>query len=341
MAPVVVPGVDVALLTGPLVLGYIFSSWLYGVLVVQVYLFAVLFPKERFEIKAIVYSMFAVETLFTLFTTIAAWNQYGPGWGDPRTLSVIDWAWDPLPALNGVVAAIAQSFYLWRVWSLTRRMWMPILIGCVMVTQLVASFYYGIAVSIKGRTVEALFALSPEITLWLAGSGLCDLLITCSLVYILVSRKRDTHFQRISGLLTRLIRFSVETGAITSVVAVTELVLWLTSSQWNIHFIFFLVLGKLYSNMLVATLNSRAPLFGGTGGLTTTSAPGAGTVSMFWADMTSTTATAQTQTQTQGHRSTNISRPTHEEVFIDPDRDILVMNVTFRAADDDEDEDER
>lgn len=37
-------------------------------------------------------------------TTIAAWNQYGDGWGDLDTLTHIDWSWEPLPPLNGLRA---------------------------------------------------------------------------------------------------------------------------------------------------------------------------------------------------------------------------------------------
>ncbi|KAJ7758049.1 hypothetical protein B0H16DRAFT_659394 [Mycena metata] len=212
MAPVVVPGVDVALLTGPLVLGYMFGYCLYGILIVQVYIFSQLFPKERTEIKAVVYSMFFLETVFTLFTTISAWNQYGSAWGDVDTIFIIDWAWDPLPALNGVLAGIAQSFYIYRIWSLTRTVWRPILIGCVMVTQVAISFHYGIVVSLEGRGVDKLFALSPEITVWLSLSAVADLLITISLVQVLADRRKDANFDRISGLLNKLIRFSVETG---------------------------------------------------------------------------------------------------------------------------------
>lgn len=46
--------------------------------------------------------MFTLETVFTVFMTIAAWNAYGPGWGDPETLAIVDWSFEPLPALNSI-----------------------------------------------------------------------------------------------------------------------------------------------------------------------------------------------------------------------------------------------
>ncbi|KAJ7761120.1 hypothetical protein B0H16DRAFT_1719816 [Mycena metata] len=288
MPRVEIPGIDVALLTGPLVLGYMFAFGLYGILIVQVYMYSESFPRDRPVIKAlgkdispspqpirieggcIVWSMFLLESIFTLFTTIAAWNQYGPGWGDTDTLLTIDWAWGPLPALNGILAGMAQSFYIWRIYSLSKSIYAPIFIALFTV-----SFYYGIVVSIEGRGVDKLFALSPEITAlarWFdlvsykqtprlntrpLGSAACDMLITLSLVWVFSRQKKKTNFSRTSGIINRLIRYSVETGAVTTIGAVIEVTLWLTSRQWNIHFIFFLVIGKLYSNMLMATLNAR------------------------------------------------------------------------------------
>ncbi|KAJ7187264.1 hypothetical protein C8R46DRAFT_1207223 [Mycena filopes] len=263
MAPVVIPGIDVPLLTGPLVLGYMWGCVLYGVLVVQLYIYSEAFPRDRPGIKAVVWTMFTLESVFTLFTNIAAWNQYGPGWGDPTSILFIDWAWGPLPALNGILAAICQSFYIWRIWGLTKSFVIPAFIGCIMLTQVTMSFYYGIVVSIQGRGVDKLFALSPEITVWLTASAACDVAITLALVWVFSRQKKRSNFEGTHGIINKLLRFSVETGFVTTLGAIVEVILWLTSRQWNIHFIFFLVLGKLYSNMLMATLNARVPLFRG------------------------------------------------------------------------------
>ncbi|KAJ7761122.1 hypothetical protein B0H16DRAFT_560326 [Mycena metata] len=282
MPRVVIPGIDVALLTGPLVLGYMWSYCLYGILIVQVYTYSESYSRDRAGIKAVVWGMFILETVFTLFITIAAWNQYGLGWGDTDTLVIIDWSWEPLPALNGVLAGMAQMFYTWRIWSLTKQPWLPAIISLVVLTQVTVAFYYGIVVSVEGRGVDKLFALTPEITVWLTSTAAADLLITFSLVWIFSRQKQRSTFPRTFGMINTLIRYSVETGAITSLGAIVEVTLWLTSHQWNIHFIFFLVLGKLYSNMLLATLNARAPILRGELSVTGSAPP----TNSFWADGT-------------------------------------------------------
>ncbi|KAJ7770633.1 hypothetical protein B0H16DRAFT_1516131 [Mycena metata] len=259
MAPLVIPGINLAYFTGPIVLGYMFSFGLYGMLVVQLYVYSQNFPKDRTGIKAVVWTIFVLETLFTFFTIIGAWLFFGQGWGDTELLTHFDWSWAPLPFFNGIIETLAQGFYVWRIWSLTKSIWMPIIISLVMVVQGFAWLYYAIKVDAAGEVFTKLFELTSEITLWLTSSAACDVIITLTLVFILSRRRQTSTSRHTSGLINKMIRFSIETGTITSLAAICEVTLWLACKQYNFHLIFFLILGKLYSNVLLATLNCRVP----------------------------------------------------------------------------------
>ncbi|KAF7342660.1 putative Transmembrane protein [Mycena sanguinolenta] len=250
MAPTIIPGVDISRLTGPLVLGYMWSYCLYGVLLVQTYMYTEMFPKDRRGLKVLVWVMFFFETLFTVLMTVAAWNMFGSGWGDPSVILQFNWTWGILPLLSGIHSGMAQGFYIWRIWHLTRQLWLPIPIGLGVFTQLFGLYWFAIKFNIAHWRIASLPPLSGAVTVWLVGSAACDVLITLSLTGILWRR-----------ILNRLIRLSIETGALTSVAAILEIILWLNWQQFYYHFIPFLVLGKLYSNVLMATLNCRSPLF--------------------------------------------------------------------------------
>jgi hypothetical protein len=56
---------------------------------------------------------------------------------------------------------------------------------------------------------------------------------------------------------------TVETGMITTTVAIAELILYLVYQHNNLHMIPALVLAKLYTNTLLATFNSRSVAFNG------------------------------------------------------------------------------
>ncbi|KAJ7208289.1 hypothetical protein GGX14DRAFT_633925 [Mycena pura] len=53
MAPVVIPGIDLPLITGPLVLGYMWSYCLYGILIVQVYMYSQTFTRDVTGVKVL------------------------------------------------------------------------------------------------------------------------------------------------------------------------------------------------------------------------------------------------------------------------------------------------
>ncbi|KAF8906678.1 hypothetical protein CPB85DRAFT_1313069 [Mucidula mucida] len=259
-----IPGVNLELLTGPLILGYMWSYCLYGMLIVQVYLYSEKFPNDRKALKLTVWSLFLLETVFTIFMTIGAWNAYGPWWGDLDSILIIDWSWEPLSPLSGIMAGMAQTFYAWRIYCLAQIIWVPLIIVLIMLVQVTVVFHFDILFFIRGAGVFDLFKLSNETTIWLVGSAACDIIITISLVAILIRRKPTSPgvlgVYSTANLINKLVRFNVETGMITSLGAITELTVFLTSHEYNIHFIFFLMLGKLYSNTLMATLNYRGSL---------------------------------------------------------------------------------
>ncbi|PBK71633.1 hypothetical protein ARMSODRAFT_1016642 [Armillaria solidipes] len=263
MAPISVPGINVPLVTGPLILGYMWGYGLFGILTVQMYIYYIHFnQKDTWKMRLYVWFIFLLEVVFTTFTTIAAWDQYAGGWGDVNTLSYIDWSWEPLPALNGTISSMVQTFYVWRIYNLTKNIWICIFIEVVAVAQCVLAYYYGIVVSVQGLGVSKLVGLTPVVSTWLAGGVVCDVLITFVIVYVLWRANSQSTFSQTTNAVTKIIRFTVETGLLTSMAAVVELVLWLVQPRYYVHFIGFLVLGKLYSNALVATLNSRALVFG-------------------------------------------------------------------------------
>ncbi|KAK0197943.1 hypothetical protein F5146DRAFT_995559 [Armillaria mellea] len=225
--------------------GYMWGSCLYGVLLVQ-----------------FLWLLFVVETTFAVFSNIAAWNNFGKNWGNTDTLYTIDWPWKPLMPLNGFIALMAQSFYVGRIWKLTRNYWTCIIIECIAVMQCTVAFYVGIAAISRKGVIQDLHSETPMISLWLISSAACDLMITASIVYFLWRARAHSKFGSTSKVITKLIWYTIETGLITSLAVILQLILWLTFSQYNFHLTCFFTAGKLYSNTLLATLNYRALIFG-------------------------------------------------------------------------------
>ncbi|KAF7341752.1 hypothetical protein MSAN_02074000 [Mycena sanguinolenta] len=262
MAPSIAPAKILVPVTGPMILGFMWSYMLYGGLVVQIYMYTEAFPTDRRGLKILVWVVLFFETCFTALMTVAAWNMFGSGWGQLDVLLQLNWSWGFLPFVSGILSTLAQGFYTWRIWHLTKQFWWPVPIILTILAQYVALFWFGIQASdFKGvwniaGLYTSVFPQNPEgIGSWLAAIAFSDVLITIALTSHFWRCKQKTKFAGTTGMLNRLIRLSIETGALTSIPAIVDVILCIGFFSYNITV--FLVLGKLYSNVLMATLNGR------------------------------------------------------------------------------------
>lgn len=257
MAPVEISGVNVPLFMGPLVLGYLWGYGLYGALVVQMYIYYTLSPSDMLRLKLLVWTLFIFESTFTLVSTVTAWNTFGMGWGDTHTLFFLGSGFGALPVLSGIISFMTQNFYLWRIWKMNmRNLFVIVGIETVSLAQCIFAMYYGITLALHGGSVDEMVALSAFRIAWLIGCAVCDVLITVTTVLTLHKQKDDTQpFS--SRVLNRSIRYAVETGVVTSIMAITEFVLYVAAKHNTFHLTIFLMLSKVYVGSLVAMLNTR------------------------------------------------------------------------------------
>ncbi|KAJ7117625.1 hypothetical protein C8R44DRAFT_791151, partial [Mycena epipterygia] len=291
---------NIASFTGPMLLGHLFNYALLGALAIQVYVYTLAFPRDKKAVKALgilltlelnslvltispVYFVFFLDLLQTGFATHYAWYVLAEGWGNPIALGFTPWTLATVAPLTALVAFLVQLFYSWRIWVLAngRKVFIPVLaiIGITATGSCVAGWYAGIALPNIGsgplalnsrRSIAKTFNLDPAVTTWLAGAVACDITITITLVLLLTVRRNEGVMNNTSRLVHRAIRMAVETGAVTSMAVTTELALILNLATTSWYFMLGLLITKIYSNSLLASLNSRSPIFNGTEGTTTT-----------------------------------------------------------------------
>ncbi|KAJ6624563.1 hypothetical protein B0H10DRAFT_1943162 [Mycena sp. CBHHK59/15] len=96
--------------------------------------------------------------------------------------------------------------------------------------------------------------MSVKLTIfWLAGAFVTDILITVQ------TAKASSHVSRTESMINRLILNTIQTGAATVLVAGADLAMFVKFTDTNYYFAFGYVLGKLYTNSFMVTLNLRAP----------------------------------------------------------------------------------
>ncbi|KII88013.1 hypothetical protein PLICRDRAFT_176753 [Plicaturopsis crispa FD-325 SS-3] len=254
---------QLALDAGPYLLGTGVNWALLGCLSVQwlLDLYSLSNARDTRALKALVYTVYFVDIVQTAISTYCAWVQliFKPyGYGD-----VLDdnWSNTTLSLYAGTVSFTVQCFFAWRIWVLQNTPIMRKLVICIVILAVVQC---GAALVVTGqftarKVPEQDQWVEPAI-IWLIASLLCDILISGCLSHFLRKARSQTPFLATQKLLTKLLILTVQSGLITAVVAGLELAsfiiaIFLVSNYWDHGFT--IVLGKLYSNTLLASLNAR------------------------------------------------------------------------------------
>ncbi|KAJ7626056.1 hypothetical protein FB45DRAFT_1060589 [Roridomyces roridus] len=267
------PAPALAELCGPLLMGYMLNWALFGTLSIQLCksaqnLYYRAFPEDRILIKLLVYAVYLVEIAQTALLTHDAFTIFATGFGDVSGLARVNFDWYTIPVTTGIVSSIGHAFYAYRIYLLSRSYWIPVLIIVVSLTSNIsgmvdAGFSRAVGVLPSPHTKEI-----SVLTIWLAGAALTDVLIALAFTYYASYPELyrfDTGFRRTHTLIVKLIRLTIETGALTAVIALIDLVLFLAFPGKPYLFTLGAILPKLYANTMLAVLNSRFVILDGRG----------------------------------------------------------------------------
>ncbi|KAK7447000.1 hypothetical protein VKT23_014213 [Stygiomarasmius scandens] len=265
------------LVIGPVLIGGLFSYLLLGIVFMQLYFYYISFPNDKLVFKVTVYTLFILDLCQTVGITSTVWHFLCSGWGRPEHLFLTDWGFAMIPLFSGVSSAGVQLFFVWRIYVLgtlqthstaSKVFWntMIVIIVCVSLAQSIGAIV-STARWFSINDIRKFDIIYGSAATWLAGSAIADVLIAACMITLLNTARSKGRKQyplnsaaskRTDDLLSRLIRNSVETGAITAGAAVLELIFFLRLSNTGLHLAVALGLSKLYTNTLYASVNARA-----------------------------------------------------------------------------------
>jgi len=178
----------------------------------------------------------------------------------PEKLGNIVWSLIVEVFFNGITALLVQSFFAFRIWKFSgRNIFVTVALAIFVVAEFVSVVvYFAKAISMDTfAELGSLKALSMTVNV-LAVAG--DVLITVVFCFLL-HRSRNT-LQRSNTMINLLIAFAVQTGLLTSLCAIASLVSIAVSPNTFIYISFYFLLGRLYCNSLLGTLNVRKAIRG-------------------------------------------------------------------------------
>ncbi|PBK86558.1 hypothetical protein ARMGADRAFT_530897 [Armillaria gallica] len=249
-------------LSGPSIIACLLHWGLFGTLSVQLYLYYLAFPKDRKFTKRLVYGIYIIEFVQTMFFTHDAFAMFGYGFSDIEALTRMYFGWLTVPIMTGIVAYVGQVFYACRIFVLSKSPIVPIFVTYVSMASSVAAIITGVY-SFQAGNINILNdkKTSVAIGIWCGASALCDIVIAICMTYYLT--RRSTSFRQTRILVTELIRLTIETGSVTAVVALLNLILFFAFPHQNFYGTPALIMPKLYANSVYMVLNSRIRILGG------------------------------------------------------------------------------
>ncbi|KAJ7063676.1 hypothetical protein C8F01DRAFT_1133909 [Mycena amicta] len=251
------PYFDVGPMTIPLFVGTILNWCLLGSLVVQVIIYFTAFPRDPKLSKLLVGLVCIVETLQTLSDTRDTSRTFGARWGDFTVLDDVGWSWFSVPIIGSTIACAGQLFFAWRIYIIGRSLVMPVIITILTVFQFGAGIWSGIDIARAGRYSLLQFSSFKVPVAWLSATALCDLVIVASTCYYLLKNRRPGFNPSTTALISRIIKITVETGLVCAVYALLDLSLFVAFKGNSSHLAVCIELSKVYSNSILAILNSR------------------------------------------------------------------------------------
>ncbi|KAF7346760.1 hypothetical protein MSAN_01814500 [Mycena sanguinolenta] len=245
---------------GAVQIGVLVAYVLFGVATTQAYIYFSRFPDDSRRVKAFIVLVWSLDIAHSLcfghvlytFTILDFAQPQRLGAQPPKSLSVST-------LFSGLTAAAVQGFYSYRIYLFTKKLFVP----CIL--------WFMALLHFAGRVL--LFATTlhtPSILVyiqqweWLITTnwGLSvatDVAISVTMVTVLYRRRSNAH-RKTAALVDKLIVWTIETGLLTSATSLVMLGSFLKSKE-NFTWLAFHAIGtQLFTNSLIASMNSRASL---------------------------------------------------------------------------------
>ncbi|KAJ7207505.1 hypothetical protein GGX14DRAFT_698182 [Mycena pura] len=240
---------------GAVLIGGLFASMLGGMVNLQSMLYYRSYKKDPSPIKSLVLAVWLLDNLHTAFIWAALWIVLIQRYGNQDT-DHIPWCISLTVITTAVVTVLVHCFFAHRVFLLSKRnLFMTVPVLALTLLRLVAA-----TVSTWEMLHYRSFLMFRTHALWiftlgLSVSSVVDILITSLLVYLFRTNRTGTG--RFNHIIDKLILYGVEAGSITCLGTILSMIFWIIPPHNLVFLGIHVVIGKLYANSLLATLNTR------------------------------------------------------------------------------------
>ncbi|THU93419.1 hypothetical protein K435DRAFT_840242 [Dendrothele bispora CBS 962.96] len=238
---------------------------LYGISVVQTYMYYLKYPRDSSLLKLIVFALSVLGTFHTIlmyhYLVRSLLKPYVLSYTRPQLLIDGEWSVYASTLVGVVMCFIVQIFFARMIYHLTKGIW-KIVIASTCVVFSVAQLAFGIFFTTREIQVWELAGLQTIVLTtmvpMLAFRIVADILISSSLCYTLYDTRAGELKSR--KLINTLMIYAMNRFVLTTVVVVIQMAVLIAKPQSIGAMVIEFVTVHLYVNSFLATLNARSHL---------------------------------------------------------------------------------
>lgn len=236
---------------------------LYGITSLQTFIYYTFYIDDGVHLKTLVASIWLLDTLHIVLVCHTLYYYLVVNYNNPAVLGSGIWSLWLSVLVNCIISCVVQGFFTVRLHSVMGRKarnWMIPLIATVVVLH----FAFGAETAILGMVIQVFTEFQKKTSIsavpFAVFAVVSDFLIAGSLCVTL--QKTRSYFMTTNNIINQLMIFSINRCLLTAGAAVIEIILFsaLPDALWYLALDF--VIGKLYANSLLASLNTRHSIRG-------------------------------------------------------------------------------
>ncbi|KAF9645649.1 hypothetical protein BDM02DRAFT_3203188 [Thelephora ganbajun] len=235
------PALDMSEILGPIVLAVVINSILYGTCVVQWYNYHTSGYNDPLFTRLLVLWCMILDTTHTAAVTYMLWDFTVDHFGNYKIYQSLPWTFSTTPIWSNASVPI-QHFLAWRIKNLSHRWLWFFIISVLSLGQGACAFIGAVLASTTARS--NFDTLIPIAESWISTAVVTDGKFL--LFYYL--RKGKTGYQTsVDHVIERLIMTVIETCSVGAVVCIVDIIVFTARPETNLHFIFALPQGRIYT----------------------------------------------------------------------------------------------
>ncbi|KAL4250052.1 hypothetical protein ABKN59_004923 [Abortiporus biennis] len=243
---------------GALFIGLVIAALLTGIGCLQTYIyFGKSGKKDHVFLRMLVLVLWVIDILTLVFGMVGIYFYLITNYTNPTSLVNLHWAIPASVLTTTISDSLVRFMFIYRIWRLSKQTYLGIGSGVFNVVVTATGLLESIRVWQIGKFEELDQIRWIFLWSWIT-IAIIDTFIAAALCILLFQRK--TGFKRTDSQINILMRYSIHTGALTSLCAIGILITYLTMPDNFVYIGIFLPLPQLYHNALLASLNGREGL---------------------------------------------------------------------------------